>query len=251
MSLATDHSLPQDLRLCGAQLLAKLLSAPTADGASSSDRAVLAGAQEARELAIKAGAFGALLDVMDGDHRHPDPHGAKAAAVDALVAVAASDEARDAVVSATEAAHEGAAALGGQASSASLHARSGHGAGKGAGGKKPAAAGGAAAAAAAALRAVAVFPTVRTSDDVLRRVLLALWAPTRQLHSLMSSDRTKRGKYVDPATVAPLTGLSLYTAKALCALADEEPLARRVLQAMGIGARINLPFLQVRLGRCG
>ncbi len=93
--------------------------------------------------------------------------------------------------------------------------------------------------------AATLFPALSTPDAVLKRVLLALWSAPKQLHKLMSSSNTKQGRYVDAEIVRPLTALSLHCTRQLSYMADEEPLARQMLQALGVASRINTTFLQV------
>lgn len=182
--LCNDHSCDPMCRLAAATLLAKMLtvgSSGSGDGSgntSSGGGSAAGGGRRAAtqglaQAAIARGAFSALMGIMDSDHRQGSG-GAKDAVVVALAAVAADDDLREAVVSAAEAGQGG----------------SGHGGGE-------------------QLQHVAAgaTPTLKSGDDVVRWVLKVLWGVPLQLYQLMSSDRTKKGKTVDPKVVKPLSDL--------------------------------------------
>lgn len=209
--LCMDHSVDAASRMAAAGLLASLLKASTTSqpdgGDAASSRggpgaATPPGAQGSEtsggdggagvgiaSAAIQRGAFVALAEIMDTDHRQGSG-GVKEEVVLGLAALASDEELRDAVVSAAAAVSGGGGAGSGRSSRAGspTKGRGGAGAGGGAPARAP----------------PAPKVPLNSGDDVMKAVLRMLWGAPAQLHLLMSSDRTKKGKTVDPKVVEPL-----------------------------------------------
>ncbi|KAJ9518459.1 hypothetical protein QJQ45_018489 [Haematococcus lacustris] len=80
---------------------------------------------------------------------------------------------------------------------------------------------------------------MQTEQGVAQALARALWSVPRQLHQVMTSDSTSKGRLVEPAILAAMADLGCLAARELEVLAEADREARAAVQSLGLAVRIN------------
>lgn len=215
VALADDLSIARPVRHQAARLLSALLlvgqplALETGESVSKSSPAW----DSVVDATLAAGAFHALLQLIDSDHRSA-AHGSKAMAMRALSSVVSHPARREAVAKLhvdTVDAH-----MRRQGKAAALHNH---------------------AAALAGLKPAIV--AMQTEQGVALALARALWSVPRQLHQIMTSDATSKGRLVEPAILSAMAELGCTAARELELLAGADREARDAVRSLGLAVRIN------------
>ncbi|KAJ9528029.1 hypothetical protein QJQ45_005699, partial [Haematococcus lacustris] len=215
VALADDLSIARPVRHQAARLLSALLlvGQPLALGTGESVSESSPAWDSVVDATLAAGAFHALLQLIDSDHRSV-AHGSKPMAMRALSSVVSHPARREAVAKLhvdTVDAH-----MRRQGKAAALHNH---------------------AAALAGLKPAIV--AMQTEQGVALALARALWSVPRQLHQIMTSDATSKGRLVEPAILSAMAELGCTAAQELELLAGADREARDAVQSLGLAVRIN------------
>ncbi|KAL6763847.1 hypothetical protein V8C86DRAFT_2483290 [Haematococcus lacustris] len=215
VALADDLSIARPVRHQAARLLSALLlvGQPLALGTGESVSESSPAWDSVVDATLAVGAFHALLQLIDSDHRSA-AHGSKPMAMRALSSVVSHPARREAVAKLhvdTVDAH-----MRRQGKAAALHNH---------------------AAALAGLKPAIV--AMQTEQGVALALARALWSVPRQLHQIMTSDATSKGRLVEPAILSAMAELGCTAARELELLVGADREARDAVQSLGLAVRIN------------